>query len=201
MNSDELKDIEQKMRNARTMDELYEEVKNITGDDLTDQLASTLHSDMSTVHQWMTHPRRMTHTYIYQYTSFSTELMVAIDAWSADTLQSLTENKDDLIQFMDTSMDELAAIMADFHYRYYTLGGEISSVVTELKSFPKYLKQVIDAYSDVAKSWEDAKEIAYKYCDLLDISHEDFDTKVAKKLISRAKYPKSAGDKDAQPTE
>lgn len=198
MNSDELKDIEEKMRNARTMDELYEEVKNITGDDLTDQLASTLHIDMSTVHQWITHPRRMTHTYIYQYTSFSTELMVAIDAWSADTLQSLTENKDDLIQFMDTSMDELAAIMADFHYRYYTLGGEIFSVVTELKSFPKYLEQVINAYSEVAKTLEDAKEITYKYCDLLEMSHKDFDEKVVKYVIQHTESEDEEGTKPAE---
>ena len=198
MNSDELKDIEEKMGNARTMDELYEEVKNITGDDLTDQLASTLYSDMSTVHQWITHPRRMTHAYIYQYTSFSTELMIAIDAWSADTLQSLTENKDDLIQFMDTSMDELAAIMADFHYRYYTLGGEISSVVTELKSFPKYLKQAIEAYSEVAKTLEDAKEITYKYCDLLEMSHKDFDEKVVKYVIQ---HTESEDEEGTQPAE
>ena len=198
MNSDELKDIEEKMRNARTMDELYEEVKNITGDDLTDQLASELHSGISTVHQCITHPRRMTHAYIYQYTSFSTELMIAIDAWSADTLQSLTENKDDLIQFMDTSMDELAAIMADFYYRYYTLGGEISSVVTELKSFPKYLKQAIEAYSEVAKTLEDAKEITYKYCDLLEMSHKDFDEKVVKYVIQ---HTESADEEDVQPTE
>ena len=61
MNCSELEDIEQKMRNARTIDELYEEVKNITGDDLTDQLASELHSGISIVHQCITHPRRMTH--------------------------------------------------------------------------------------------------------------------------------------------
>lgn len=183
MNSDELKDIEEKMRNARTMDELYEEVMNSTGDDLTDQLASELHSDMNTVHTWITHPRRMTHTYIYQYASFSTGLMCAIDAWSADTIRNLSDHKDDLVQFMDTSMDELAAIMADFHFQYYKLGGEISSVVTELKSFPKYLEQAIHAYSEVAKTLEDAKEITYKYCDLLEMSHKDFDEKVVKYVI------------------
>lgn len=183
MNSDELKDIEEKMRNARTMDELYEEVMNSTGDDLTDQLASELHSDMSTVHTWITHPRRMTHAYIYQYASFSTGLMCAIDAWSADTIRNLSDHKDDLVQFMDTSMDELAAIMADFHFQYYKLGGEISGVVTELKSFPKYLEQAIHAYSEVAKTLEDAKEITYKYCDLLEMSHKDFDEKVVKYVI------------------
>ena len=198
MNSSELEDLENKMRNARTIDELYEEVKNITGDDLTDQLAPELRSGMSTLHQCITHPRRMTHAYIYQYTSFSTELMIAIDAWSADTLQSLTENKDDLIQFMDTSMDELAAIMADFYYRYYTLGGEISSVVTELRSFPKYLDQVIHAYSEVAKTLEDAKEITYKYCDLFEMSHKDFDEKVVKYVIQ---HTESADEEDVQPTE
>ena len=130
--------------------------------------------------------------------SFSTEIMTAIDAWSADTLQSLTENKDDLIQFMDTSMDELAAIMADFHYRYYTLGGEISSVVTELKSFPKYLEQVINAYSEVAKTLEDAKEITYKYCDLLEMSHKDFDEKVVKYVIQHTESEDEEGTKPAE---
>ena len=198
MNSSELEDLENKMRNARTIDELYEEIKNNSDDELTEHLASALHNDMTTVHHLVTHPRRMMHSYIYQYVSFSTEIMTAIDAWSADTLQSLTENKDDLIQFMDTSMDELAAIMADFHYRYYTLGGEISSVVTELKSFPKYLKQAIEAYSEVAKTLEDAKEIAYKYCDLLEMSHKDFDEKVVKYVIQ---HTESADEEDVQPTE
>ena len=198
MNCSELEDIEQKMRNARTIDELYEEIKNNSDDELTEHLASALHNDMTTVHHLVTHPRRMMHSYIYQYMSFSTEIMTAIDAWSADTLQSLTENKDDLIQFMDTSMDELAAIMADFHYRYYTLGGEISSVVTELKSFPKYLKQAIEAYSEVAKTLEDAKEITYKYCDLLEMSHKDFDEKVVKYVIQ---HTESADEEDVQPTE
>ena len=198
MNSSELEDLENKMRNARTIDELYEEIKNNSDDELTEHLASALHNDMTTVHHLVTHPRRMMHSYIYQYVSFSTEIMTAIDAWSADTLQSLTENKDDLIQFMDTSMDELAAIMADFHYRYYTLGGEISSVVTELKSFPKYLEQAINAYSEVAKTLEDAKEITYKYCDLLEMSHKDFDEKVVKYVIQ---HTESADEEDVQPTE
>ena len=198
MNSDELKDIEEKMRNARTMDELYEEVKNNSDEDLTEQLTTSLLCDMSTVHQYITHPRRMMHAYIYQYTSLSTEIMIAIDSWSADTRQHLTENKDDLIHYMDTSMDELAAIMADFHYRYYTLGGEISSVVTELKSFPKYLKQAIDAYSEVSKTLEDAKEITYKYCDLLEMSHKDFDEKVVKYVIQ---HTESEDEEGTQPAE
>ena len=198
MNCSELEDIEQKMRNARTIDELYEEIKNNSDDELTENLESALHNAMTTVHQLVTNPRRMMHSYIYQYVSFSTEIMTAIDAWSADTLQSLTENKDDLIQFMDTSMDELAAIMADFHYRYYTLGGEISSVVTELKSFPKYLKQAIEAYSEVAKTLEDAKEITYKYCDLLEMSHKDFDEKVVKYVIQ---HTESEDEEGTQPAE
>lgn len=198
MNSDELKDIEEKMRNARTMDELYEEVKNNSDEDLTEQLTTSLLCDMSTVHQYITHPRRMMHAYIYQYTSLSTEIMIAIDSWSADTRQHLTENKDDLIHYMDTSMDELAAIMADFHYRYYTLGGEISSVVTELKSFPKYLEQVINAYSEIAKTLEDAKEITYKYCDLLEMSHKDFDEKVVKYVIQ---HTESEDEEGTQPAE
>ena len=198
MNSSELEDLENKMRNARTIDELYEEIKNNSDDELTEHLASALHNDMTTVHHLVTHPRRMMHSYIYQYMSFSTEIMTAIDAWSAYTLQSLTENKDDLIQFMDTSMDELAAIMADFHYRYYTLGGEISSVVTELKSFPKYLKQAIEAYSEVAKTLEDAKEITYKYCDLLEMSHKDFDEKVVKYVIQ---HTESEDEEGTQPAE
>ena len=198
MNCSELEDIEQKMRNARTMDELYDEIKNNSDDELTEHLASALNNDMTTVHKWVTHPRRMMHSYIYQYVSFSTELMIAIDEWSADTLHRLTENKDDLIHFMDTSMDELAAIMADFHFRYYKLGGEISSVVTTVKSFPKYLKQAIDAYSDVAKTLEDAKEIAYKYCDLLEMSHEDFDAKVVKYVIQ---HTESEDEEGTQPAE
>ena len=198
MNCSELEDIEQKMRNARTIDELYEEIKNNSDDELTENLESALHNAMTTVHQLVTHPRRMMHSYIYQYVSFSTEIMTAIDTWSADTLQSLTENKDDLIQFMDTSMDELAAIMADFHYRYYTLGGEISSVVTELKSFPKYLEQAINAYSEVAKTLEDAKEITYKYCDLLEMSHKDFDEKVVKYVIQ---HTESEDEEGTQPAE
>ena len=198
MNCSELEDIEQKMRNARTIDELYEEIKNNSDDELTEHLASALNNDMTTVHKLVTHPRRMMHSYIYQYVSFSTELMIAIDEWSADTLHRLTENKDDLIQFMDTSMDELSAIMADFHFRYYKLGGEISSVVTTVKSFPKYLKQVIDAYIDVAKSLEDAKEISYKYCDLLEMSHEDFDAKVVKYVIQ---HTESEDEEGTQPAE
>lgn len=198
MNSDELKNIEEKMRNARTMDELYEEVMNSTGDDLTDQLASELHSDMSTVHQWITHPRRMMHAYIYQYTSLSTEIMIAIDSWSADTRQHLTENKGDLVHYMDTSMDELAAVMAELNYRYYKLDGEISSVVTELKSFPKYLERAIHAYSEVAKTLEDAKEVAYKYCDLFEMSHKDFDEKIVKYVIQ---HTESEDAENAEPTE
>ena len=198
MNCSELEDIEQKMRNARTIDELYEEITNNSDDELTEHLASALHNDMTTVHHLVTHPRRMMHSYIYQYVSFSTEIMTAIDEWSADTLQSLTGNNDDLILFMDTSMDELAAIMADFHYRYYTLGGEISSVVTELKSFPKYLKQAIEAYSEVAKTLEDAKEITYKYCDLLEMSHKDFDEKVVKYVIQ---HTESEDEEGTQPAE
>ena len=198
MNSSELEDLENKMRNARTLDELYEEIKNNSDDELTEHLESALHNAMTTVNQLVTHPRRMMHSYIYQYMSFSTEIMTAIDAWSADTLQSLTGNNDELIHFMDTAVDELAVIMGDFHFRYYKMGEEISSVATTLKSFPKYLKQVIDAYSDVAKSLEDAKEISYKYCDLLEMSHEDFDAKVVKYVIQHTESEDDEGTKPAE---
>ena len=52
-----------------------------------------------------------------------------------------------------------------------------------MRSFPKYLKQAIDAYSEIANVLEEAKEITHKYCDLFEISHKDFDTKVAKYVI------------------
>lgn len=206
MNSDELKDIEEKMRNARTMDELYEDIKDSSDEDLTEHLTSALHNGMNTLHQCVTHPRCMMYSYIHQCVSFSNEIMITIDGWSTDVLQNLTEmgntiDTDDLIHLMDTSVDKLAVIMADLNFRYYKMGGEIPSIATTLRSFPKYLKQAIDAYGEIANALEEAKDITHKYCDLLEISHKDFDTKVAKKIMDRAKKQDSAGDNNAQPTE
>lgn len=120
--------------------------------------------------------------------------MITLGGWSTDVLQNLTEDTDDLIHLMDTSVDKLAVIMADLNFRYYKMGGEIPSIATTLRSFPKYLKQTIDAYSEIANALEEAKEITHKYCDLLEISHEEFDKKVAKYVIHFTEC-------DAQPAE
>lgn len=203
MNSSELEDLENKMRNARTLDELYEDIKNSSDEDLTEHLTSVLHNGMDTLHQWVTHPRCMMYTYIHQCTSFENEIMITIDGWSTDVLQNLTEmgnaiDTDDLIHLMDTSMDKLAVIMADLNFRYYKMGGEIPDIATTLRSFPKYLKQTIDAYGEIANALEEAKKIAHKYCDLLEISHEDFDAKVARYVIH---FTECADEEDSQPAE
>lgn len=198
MNSSELEDLENKMRNARTLDELYDDIKNSSDDELTEHLTSVLHNGMDTLHQWVTHPRCMMYSYIHQCASFSDEIMITIDGWSADVLRDLTEDTDDLIHLMDTSVDKLAVVMADLNFRYYNMGGEIPRIATTLRSFPKYLKQTIDAYGEIANALEEAKGIAHKYCDLLEISHEDFDAKVARYVIH---FTECADKERTEPTE
>ena len=78
---------------------------------------------------------------------------------------------------------------------------EVSKLANDMKACPPALKEVADASNKLYNEFDAVKKDVYAVCAAFDIGSDEFDKALARKLIRRAKYPKSAGDKDAQPTE
>ena len=205
MNSDELKDIEEKMRNARTMDELYDEIKNNSDDSIQDYLGS-LSKQMNTLLLTTITPKYLVKEFIAKCDAISAELYMILHSW----IRSISEKAsaiandftpDALLQFYDEEPENIANLLIDTYMKYNDILLEVPKLAEEWKAFPPVIKEVADASNKLYNEFDAVKKDVYAVCAAFDIGSDEFDKALAKKLISRAKYPKSAGDKDAQPTE
>ena len=205
MNSDELKDIEEKMRNARTMDELYDEIKNNSDDSIQDYLGS-LSKQMNTLLLTTISPNYLVKEFIAKCDAISAELYMILYSW----IRSISEKAsafandftpDALLQFYDEEPENIANLLIDTYMKYNDILLEVPKLAEEWKAFPPVIKEVADASNKLYNEFDAVKKDVYAVCAALDIGSDEFDKALAKKLISRAKYSKSAGDKDAQPTE
>ena len=205
MNSDELKDIEEKMRNARTMDELYDEIKNNSDDSIQDYLGS-LSKQMNTLLLTTITPKYLVKEFIAKCDAISAELYMILHSW----IRSISEKAsaiandftpDALLQFYDEEPENIANLLIDTYMKYNDILLEVPKLAEEWKAFPPVIKEVADASNKLYNEFDAVKKDVYAVCAALDIGSDEFDKALARKLMRRAKYPKSAGDKDAQPTE
>ena len=205
MNSDELKDIEEKMRNARTMDELYDEIKNNSDDSIQDYLGS-LSKQMNTLLLTTISPNYLVKEFIAKCDTISAELYMTLQSWIRRISEKASAIANDftpdaLLQFYDEEPENIANLLIDTYMKYNDILLEVPKLAEEWKAFPPVIKEVADASNKLYNEFDAVKKDVYAVCASLDIGSDEFDKALAKKLISRAKYPKSAGDKDAQPTE
>ena len=205
MNSDELKDIEEKMRNARTMDELYEEVKNNSDDSIQDYLGS-LSKQMNTLLLTNITPNYLVKEFITKCDAISAELYMILHSW----IRSISEKAsafandftpDALLQFYDEEPENIANLLIDTYMKYNDILLEVPKLAEEWKAFPPVIKELADASNKLYNEFDAVKKDVYAVCAAFDIGSDEFDKALARKLMRIAKYPKSAGDKDAQPTE
>ena len=205
MNSDELKDIEEKMRNARTMDELYDEIKNNSDDSIQDYLGS-LSKQMNTLLLTTITPKYLVKEFIAKCDAISAELYMILHSW----IRSISEKAsaiandftpDALLQFYDEEPENIANLLIDTYMKYNDILLEVPKLAEEWKAFPPVIKELADASNKLYNEFDAVKKDVYAVCAAFDIGSDEFDKALARKLMRRAKYPKSAGDKDAQPTE
>ena len=205
MNSDELKDIEEKMRNARTMDELYEEVKNNSDDSIQDYLGS-LSKQMNTLLLTNITPNYLVKEFIAKCDAISAELYMILHSWVRSISEKASAIANDftpdaLLQFYDEEPENIANLLIDTYMKYNDILLEVPKLAEEWKAFPPVIKELADASNKLYNEFDAVKKDVYAVCAAFDIGSDEFDKALARKLMRIAKYPKSAGDKDAQPTE
>ena len=136
----------------------------------------------------------------------STELYTTLSSWISSLSEKIAALADDftadaLIRLSDEEPENITNLLVDSYIKYTKLMLEVSKLSNDMKACPPALKEVADASNKLYNEFDAVKKDVYAVCAALDIGSDEFDKALAKKLISRAKYPKSAGDKDAQPTE
>ena len=178
---------------------------NKTNDSVPDYLSS-LSKRMNTLLLTTISPNYLVKEFIAKCDTISAELYMTLQSW----VRSISEKAsafandftpDDLLQFYDEEPENIANLLIDTYMKYNDILLEVPKLAEEWKAFPPVIKEVADASNKLYNEFDAVKKDVYAVCAALDIGSDEFDKALAKKLISRAKYPKSAGDKDAQPTE
>ena len=178
---------------------------NKTNDSIPDYLGS-LSKQMNTLLLTTISPNYLVKEFIAKCDTISAELYMTLQSW----VRSISEKAsafandftpDDLLQFYDEEPENIANLLVDSYMKYNDILLEVPKLTEEWKAFPPVIKEVADASNKLYNEFDAVKKDVYAVCAALDIGSDEFDKALTKKLISRAKYPKSAGDKDAQPTE
>ena len=138
--------------------------------------------------------------------AISAELYMILHSWVRSISEKASAIANDftpdaLLQFYDEEPENIANLLIDTYMKYNDILLEVPKLAEEWKAFPPVIKEVADASNKLYNEFDAVKKDVYAVCAALDIGSDEFDKALARKLMRRAKYPKSAGDKDAQPTE
>ena len=178
---------------------------NKTNDSIPDYLGS-LSKHMNTLLLTTISPNYLVKEFIAKCDTISAELYMTLQSW----IRSISEKAsaiandftpDALLQFYDEEPENIANLLVDSYMKYNDILLEVPKLAEEWKAFPPVIKEVADASNKLYNEFDAVKKDVYAVCAAFDIGSDEFDKALARKLMRRAKYPKSAGDKDAQPTE
>ena len=178
---------------------------NKRNDSVPDYISS-LSKQMNTLLLTTITPKYLVKEFIAKCDAISAELYMILQSW----IRSISEKAsaiandftpDALLQFYDEEPENIANLLIDTYMKYNDILLEVPKLAEELKAFPPVIKEVADASNKLYNEFDAVKKDVYAVCTAFDIGTDEFDKALARKLMRRAKYPKSAGDKDAQPTE
>lgn len=178
---------------------------NKRNDSVPDYISS-LSKQMNTLLLTTITPKYLVKEFIAKCDAISAELYMILQSW----IRSISEKAsaiandfmpDALLQFYDEEPENIANLLIDTYMKYNDILLEVPKLAEELKAFPPVIKEVADASNKLYNEFDSVKKDVYAVCAAFDIGSDEFDKALARKLMRRAKYPKSAGDKDAQPTE
>ena len=188
-----------------TFQDAMNDFLNKRNDSVPDYISS-LSKQMNTLLLTTITPKYLVKEFIAKCDAISAELYMILQSW----IRSISEKAsaiandftpDALLQFYDEEPENIANLLIDTYMKYNDILLEVPKLAEELKAFPPVIKEVADASNKLYNEFDAVKKDVYAVCAAFDIGSDKFDKALARKLIRRAKYPKSAGDKDAQPTE
>ena len=190
---------------GNTFQDAMNDFLNKTNDSIPDYLGS-LSKQMNALLLTTISPNYLVKEFIAKCDAISAELYMTLQSW----VRSISEKAsafandftpDDLLQFYDEEPENIANLLVDSYMKYNDILLEVPKLAEEWKAFPPVIKEVADASNKLYNEFDAVKKDVYAVCAAFDIGSDEFDKALARKLMRRAKYPKSAGDKDAQPTE
>lgn len=153
-------------------------------------------------------PKYLVKEFIAKCDVISAELYLTLNTWVYDTAKKLSFddddefNLDDLLDSLENEPENIANLLVDSFMKYNDIMMEAPQLAEKLKALPLAVKDIADANAKLYNDFNDARKCVYNVCAAIGVESDEFEKVLAKKIISKAKYPKSAGDKDAQqPTE
>ena len=190
---------------GNTFQDAMNDFLNKTNDSIPDYLGS-LSKQMNTLLLTTISPNYLVKEFIAKCDAISAELYMILHSWVRSISEKASAIANDftpdaLLQFYDEEPENIANLLVDSYMKYNDILLEVPKLAEEWKAFPPVIKEVADASNKLYNEFDAVKKDVYAVCAAFDIGSDEFDKALARKLMRRAKYPKSAGDKDAQPTE
>lgn len=167
----------------------------------------SLSKHLNTIFNASLSPKYLVKEFIAKCDVISAELYVHLNAWVYDIAKKLSVDDGDefdpdaLLQSLENEPENIANLLVDSFMKYNDIMMEAPQLAEKLKALPLAVKDVADANAKLYNDFNDAKKCVYNVCEAIGIGPDEFEKVLAKKIISRANYPKSAGDNNAQPTE
>lgn len=136
----------------------------------------------------------------------SAELYLTLNSWVYDMTKKAPFNDDEynpesLLCLSENEPENIAELLVDSFMKYNDILIEAPQLAEKLKAVPLAVKDIADANAKLYNDFHDARKCVYNVCEAIGVGSDEFEAVLAKKIISRATNPKSAGDDDAQPTE
>lgn len=136
----------------------------------------------------------------------SAELYLTLNSWVYDMAKKASSNDDEynpesLLRLSENEPENIAELLVDSFMKYNDILMEAPQLTEKLKAVPLAVKDIADANAKLYNDFQDAKTCVHNVCDAIGVGSDAFEVVLAKKIISKATNPKSAGDNDAQPTE
>lgn len=166
----------------------------------------SLSKHLNTIFNMTLSPKYLVKEFIAKCDVISAELYLTLNTWVYDTAKKLSFddgdefNPDDLLDSLENEPENIANLLVDSCMKYNDIMMEVPQLAEKLKALPLAVKDIADANAKLYNDFNDVKKCVYNVCEAIGVGSDEFEKALAKKIISKAINPKSAGDDDAQPT-
>lgn len=166
-----------------------------------------LSKHLTTIFKMDLNPKYLVKEFTAKCDVISAELYLTLNTWVYDIAKKVSFDDDDeytpeaLLSLSENEPENITNLLIDSFMKYNDILMEAPRLAEQLKAVPLAVKDIADANAKLYNDFHDARKCVYNVCEAIGVGSDEFEAVLAKKIISRATNPKSAGDNDAQPTE
>lgn len=164
-----------------------------------------LSKHLNTIFKMDLNPKYLVKEFIAKCDVISAELYLTLNSWVYDITKKASFDDDEynpeiLLSLSENEPENIAELLVGSFMKYNDILMEAPQLAEKLKALPLAVKDIADANAKLYNDFHDARKCVYNVCEAIGVGSDEFEAVLAKKIISRATNPKSAGDNDAQPS-